>query len=76
MRTWKYRHYKGKDYEVMDVVCHSETSEKMVLYRALYECPDLEEEYGIYPLFVRPYDMFFEELEYEGELVSRFQYIW
>lgn len=31
----KYRHYKGKDYEVLGVATHSETMEPMVVYRAL-----------------------------------------
>lgn len=48
-----FRHFKGDHYLVVDFVTHSETQEKMVLYRALYgECG----------LFVRPYDMFVEEV--------------
>ena len=31
-----YRHYKGGEYELIGMVTHSETLEKMVLYRALY----------------------------------------
>ena len=31
-----YKHFKGDYYLVEDVVYHSETKEKMVLYRALY----------------------------------------
>src|SRR3569832_2320668 len=34
--TGRYRHYKGGEYEVIDVVRHSETLEPLVLYRALY----------------------------------------
>ena len=48
-----FRHFKGDLYLVEDFVKHSETQETMVLYRALYgECG----------LFVRPYDMFVEEV--------------
>ncbi len=48
-----FRHFKGDHYLVVDFVTHSETQEKMVLYRALYgECS----------LFVRPYEMFVEEV--------------
>ena len=48
-----FRHFKGDLYLVEDFVKHSETQENMVLYRALYgECG----------LFVRPYDMFVEEV--------------
>ena len=48
-----YRHYKGNYYFVEDIATHSETGEKMVVYRALY---------GDHGLWVRPYDMFAEEL--------------
>lgn len=48
-----FRHFKGDLYLVEGVCTHSETGEKMVLYRALYgECG----------LFVRPYDMFLEKV--------------
>lgn len=48
-----FRHFKGDLYLVEDFVKHSETQEKLVLYRALYgECG----------LFVRPYNMFIEEV--------------
>ena len=49
-----YRHYKGDLYLVEDVATHTETGEKMVLYRALY---------GDCRLWCRPYDMFLEELD-------------
>ena len=44
-----YRHFKGDLYLVEDVVTHSETREKLVLYRALY---------GDCQRYVRPYAMF------------------
>ena len=69
-----YRHSKsGKRYEVVDVAMHTETNEMMVVYRALYKSPDLAEQYGDHPLFVRPYDMFFETVEIDGEMVPRFE---
>lgn len=66
----KYRHYKGKEYELIDVVTHSETLEKMVLYRPLYS-PDFQ----VGEKWVRPYDMFFEEIEVDGKKVKRFEKI-
>ena len=53
-----YRHYKGNLYIVLDICYHSETLEKMVVYRALY---------GDNKLWVRPYDMFFDEVNKNGQ---------
>ncbi len=60
----KYRHYKGNDYEVIDLARHSETKEWIVLYRPLY---------GERGLWVRPYDMFIESVEIDGKRCPRFQ---
>lgn len=49
-----YRHFKGKLYYVHDIVMHTETREWMVSYQALYEP---------YGMFVRPLDMFAEEID-------------
>ena len=62
----KYRHYKGNEYEVIDVVKHSETEEDMVLYKTLY---------GDFSLWVRPLDMFIEKVTVEGKEIDRFQKI-
>ncbi|GIT20456.1 MAG: hypothetical protein CM1200mP40_01380 [Gammaproteobacteria bacterium] len=62
----KYRHYKDKEYELIDIVHHSETQEPLVLYRALY---------GEFGLWVRPFEMFFETLEIGGKKIQRFQYL-
>jgi len=62
LKTGRYRHYKGNDYEVIDIAKHSETEEVMVVYRALY---------GEGGLWVRPLEMFVERLE-DGRM--RFEY--
>jgi hypothetical protein len=61
-----YKHYKGKEYEVIDVATHSETLEKMVVYKALY-MPEGEN------LWVRPLNMFLETVEIAGKTVKRFE---
>lgn len=61
-----YRHYKGNTYQVIGIAKHSETEEDLVVYRALY---------GAFGLWVRPIDMFCEEVEVGGQLVSRFELI-
>ena len=61
-----YEHYKGIQYELIAIANHSETLEKMVVYKALYG----EGEY-----WVRPLSMWKELVEVNGEQVPRFRYI-
>ena len=62
--TGMYRHYKGNEYEVLGIGLHTETEEKLVVYKGLYEP---------YQIWVRPYDMFFETVVVDGVEVNRFQ---
>lgn len=66
IKLGKYRHYKGKEYEVIGIARHSETLEELVIYRALYDDFDL---------WARPLKMFSEEVEIEGKKAPRFQYL-
>lgn len=66
-----YRHFKGKEYEVIGTAHHSETLEELVVYRALYTSP----EFGENALWVRPLAMWEEEVEFEGSKVKRFERI-
>jgi hypothetical protein len=59
----RYRHYKGRNYEVIGTARHSETEEWLVVYRCLY---------GDQSLWVRPLDMFNESVTVSGEEVPRF----
>jgi hypothetical protein len=63
-----YEHYKGKKYKVLDVVVHSETLEKLVLYEFMYENP-------VSQIWVRPLTMFEEDVEINGEVKPRFKFI-
>ncbi|HLC69900.1 MAG TPA: DUF1653 domain-containing protein [Patescibacteria group bacterium] len=71
IKLGKYRHYKGKEYEVLGMVRHSETLEELVLYRALYITP----EFGANALWVRPKVMFLENVLVDEKEVPRFKYI-
>ena len=53
-----YKHYKGDYCIVENIAIHSETGEKMVIYRELYE------EGKVY---ARPYDMFIEKTNIGGQ---------
>lgn len=66
-----YVHYKSADkrYEVLGVAMNTETHEKYVVYRPLYESDDV-----INPDFwVRPYEMFVSNVEVDGGTVPRFK---
>ncbi len=71
MQLGKYKHYKGKEYKVIGIATHSETLEEMVIYKALYEI----EGKGFNSLWVRPKKMFEEQIELNGTMVNRFQYL-
>lgn len=60
----RYRHFKGGEYEVLGVARHSETDERLVVYRPLYGDGDL---------WVRPVAMFLETVEHDGRTVPRFE---
>ena len=62
----KYRHFKGKEYELIGIATHSETMEPMVVYRALY---------GEQGLWVRPAAMWTEQVERDGYCGPRFQLV-
>lgn len=66
IRLGKYRHFKGNEYEVIAIAKHSETTEDMVVYKALYS------EGG---LWVRPASMWNETVERDGKVFKRFEYI-
>ena len=51
-----YKHFKGDYYLVIDIANHSETNEKYVVYRGLYnDCK----------LWIRPLEMFLSEVDHE-----------
>lgn len=66
IKTGKYRHFKGNEYEVLCIAKHSETLEPLVVYRALY---------GKGEVWVRPASMWSEMVERDGKIFPRFTYI-
>ncbi len=67
IKLGKYKHYKGKPYEVIGVARHSETLEEMVVYKALYQTEGEN-------LWVRPLTMFLETVEIDGKTMNRIEY--
>lgn len=63
IKPGKYRHFKGKEYEVIGVATHSESLEPMVVYRPLY---------GEGGLWVRTASMWNETVERDGKVYKRF----
>ncbi len=63
IRPGRYRHFMGREYEVIGIARHSEDESPLVVYRKLYD--DLS-------LWVRPADMWNEEVVRDGRTYTRF----
>ena len=59
-----YRHFKGNYYFVENVAYHSETQERMVVYKPLYNREDSK------TLWVRPEKMFLEEIPQRSDNIT------
>ena len=66
MKLGLYQHYSGKHYYVLGIARHSETCEEMAVYQSLY---------GDYAYWVRPLQMFLENVVVDGTERPRFQFI-
>ena len=66
LKPGRYRHFKGNEYQLLYVAKHSETLEPMVVYEALY---------GEGGIWVRPAEMWGEEVDREGYRGPRFTYV-
>ena len=64
-----YQHYSGKKYKVMGIFRHSEDLVLYVAYVGQYE----DAQYGTN--WIRPLDMFLEEVEIQGKQQPRFKYL-
>lgn len=61
-----YEHYKGNRYKIITVTRHSETLEEVVVYQALSSNNEV---------WVRPFELFIEEVFIHGHSQPRFKLI-
>lgn len=61
-----YKHYKGTEYRILMEVKNSETKDKEIVYQDLSDASKI---------WVRPKAMFMEEVEVDGEMKPRFEFI-
>ena len=66
LKSGIYRHYKGKKYRLIGVAIHTETTEELVVYQALY---------GKKLLWIRPLKMFLETVTIGKQAKPRFQHL-
>ncbi len=67
LKLGRYRHYKDKYYQLIGVAMHSETLEELVVY--------LHEDKDPVRLWVRPLEMFMGEVEVDGMVRKRFEWV-
>ena len=65
-----YCHYKGGTYEIISMATHTETNEKLVVYKSI--------NFG--SVYVRPFDIFIDKVEISDEfdnkiIINRFDKI-
>ncbi|KKR62694.1 MAG: hypothetical protein UV43_C0046G0003 [Parcubacteria group bacterium GW2011_GWF2_42_7] len=69
IKLGKYKHFKGHLCKVIGVARHSEDPEKeFVVYEHAYEDGKMQ-------LWIRPKEMFLENVEVNGQKVPRFKYL-
>lgn len=67
----RYKHFKGREYIVLNVARDSETTDEVVVYQAQYDSP----EFGKNQIWVRSLNDFCGTKEVDGKIVDRFALI-
>ena len=71
IKLGKYQHYKGGFYEILGVGKNTETMEDFVVYKSLYKTS----KFPIGSIWIRPKEMFFEQVEMNGQKIPRFKFL-
>jgi len=66
-----YRHFKGNFYEVLGTAIHSETLEKFIVYKTLYN----SKKFGKNAIWIRSIKNFAEKVLINGKKIPRFKYL-
>jgi hypothetical protein len=66
-----FAHYKGGKYKILGVGRDSEILGLCVIYQALYDSSD----FGDHAVWIRPLEMFFERVAFNGKEIARFELI-
>lgn len=66
LKTGVYRHFKGNEYEVLGIGYDCDTTEEMVIYKALY---------GEGKIWIRRKTEFCDMVERDGKIFKRFEFI-
>ncbi len=61
-----YKHFKGNEYEVFGTYFNENDGLDYIVYKPLYNDSGF---------WIRPYDMFFEKVDRDGNTFDRFQFI-
>ena len=71
IQAGKYRHFKGKIYEVINTAKDKDTLEDFVVYRACYSSPEFKDG----QLRIRSQKMFLETVIVDGKQIPRFTFL-
>ncbi|MEF2176127.1 MAG: DUF1653 domain-containing protein [Candidatus Absconditabacteria bacterium] len=70
IKLGKYKHYKGNEYELIGIGKHTENLKEYAIYKALNGNENDNKK-----IWIRPLDMFFEEVIINGISMPRFELI-
>jgi len=72
IKLGKYKHFKGKEYEVIGIARDCEDpSKEYVVYKALYDSPTFSKG----QVWIREINDFLSKKDINGKIVKRFAYI-
>ena len=70
-----FRHYKNKYYVIESIAKHTETEEDLIIYRSMYPSQSSNSKIKSFQVWARPKSIFIKNLEIEGKIVPRFEFI-